>query len=495
MPTTKYRGENLMTFVSELDPQALWAHFDEILQIPRASKDEGRIRDYVLSVAERNGLEHEVDATGNVVVRKPGALGREDAGITILQSHMDMVQEKNSGVDHDFDVDPIETVVDGEYLKANGTTLGSDNGIGLAAMLAILEDTQLSHGPLEFLFTVDEETGLTGAAGLEPDMLHGRRLLNLDSEEEGEITIGCAGGADTHLHLPIRDEAAPDDASTITIRLTGMKGGHSGVDIHLQRANAIKLLARALYAASLDVPFRVASLDGGNAHNAIPREATATVVVPGGAEAGGRFRASLEAAIALIQAEYGPVDPGMTYEIGSADSPATVWDSASGETALALLATLPHGVMSMSYDIPGLVETSTNLAVARRVGDVLDIQLSNRSSVDSALVAIRQRIRAAASLVGAAVEEKDGYPGWQPDVSSALLAIVKDVYAQTIREPEIGAIHAGLECGIIGEKIPGMDMVSFGPQIEFPHSPDERVKIDTVGSFYSTLCALLERLD
>ncbi len=205
-----------MTFVSELDPQALWAHFDEILQIPRASKDEGRIREYVLSVAERNGLEHEVDGTGNVVIRKPGAGGREDGGITILQSHMDMVQEKNSGVDHDFDTDPIEAVVDGEYLKANGTTLGSDNGIGLAAMLAILEDSQLSHGPLELLFTVDEETGLTGAAGLEPDMLRGRRLLNLDSEEEGEITIGCAGGADTHLHLPIREIcrlagcAAPD---------------------------------------------------------------------------------------------------------------------------------------------------------------------------------------------------------------------------------------------------------------------------------------------
>jgi dipeptidase D len=494
MPTTKYRGENLMTFVSELDPQALWAHFDEILQIPRASKDEGRIREYVLSVAERNGLEHEVDGTGNVVIRKPGAGGREDGGITILQSHMDMVQEKNSGVDHDFDTDPIEAVVDGEYLKANGTTLGSDNGIGLAAMLAILEDSQLSHGPLELLFTVDEETGLTGAAGLEPDMLRGRRLLNLDSEEEGEITIGCAGGADTHLHLPIREEAAPEGSAAVAIRLTGMKGGHSGVDIHLQRANAIKLLARALYAASLDVPLRIASFEGGNAHNAIPREADATVVIPGGDEAGSRFRSSLESALTSIQAEYKPVDPGTTYEISPAPAVATAWDSASSGTALALLATLPHGVMSMSYDIPGLVETSTNLAVARRVGDELDIQLSNRSSVDSALVAIRQRIRAAASLVGAAVEEKDGYPGWQPDVSSALLAIVREIYAETIGEPKIGAIHAGLECGIIGEKIPGMDMISFGPQIEFPHSPDERVKIDTGTRFYSTLCAVLEQL-
>ena len=480
-----------MSFISEWEPRALWAHFDEILKIPRASKDEGRIREYVLGVAERNGLEAKVDGSGNVVVHKPGSPGHENAAATILQSHLDMVQEKNSDVEHDFETDAITPVKDGAYLKADGTTLGSDNGIGVAAMLALMEDQEAEHGPLEFLFTVDEETGLTGAAGLGDDMLAGRRLLNLDSEEEGIITIGCAGGGDTHLRLPMAEEPAEGPAVHIVIQ--GLKGGHSGVDIHLQRANAIKELSRALYAAWLEEPFRVADLSGGNAHNAIPREASATVVLKGEEEVA-RFRGRLEEELDIIVHESSTVDPGMTFEVTEVSTPPTVWDDVTTRRGLALLTTLPHGVMRMSPDIPGLVETSTNLAVAARRNGDLDILLSSRSSVESALRALRRRIRSAGSLAGADAEEEDAYPGWEPDVSSRLLGVVKEVYAEHLGEPEVGAIHAGLECGIIGEKYDGMDMVSFGPQIEFPHSPDERVKIDTVQSFYVVLRALLERL-
>ncbi len=480
-----------MSFISEWEPHALWAHFDEILKIPRASKDEGQIRQYVLGVAERNGLEAKVDGSGNVVVRKPGSPGHENAAATILQSHLDMVQEKNSDVEHDFETDAIAPVKDGAYLKADGTTLGSDNGIGVAAMLALMEDQEAEHGPLEFLFTVDEETGLTGAAGLGDDMLAGRQLLNLDSEEEGIITIGCAGGGDTHLQLPMAEERA--EGSAVHIVIQGLKGGHSGVDIHLQRANAIKVLSRALYAAWLEEPFRVADLSGGNAHNAIPREASATVVLKGEKEVA-RFRGRLEEELDTIVHESSTVDPGMTFEVTEVSTPPTVWDEVTTRRGLALLTTLPHGVVRMSPDIPGLVETSTNLAVAARRNGDLDILLSSRSSVESALRALRQRIRSAGSLAGAEAEEEDAYPGWEPDVGSRLLGVVKEVYAEHLGEPEVGAIHAGLECGIIGEKYDGMDMVSFGPQIEFPHSPDERVKIDSVQSFYVVLRALLERL-
>ncbi len=483
-----------MTFVSELEPQSLWAHFDQILTIPRPSKDEAKAREYVIAVAERNGLEYEVDAAGNTVVRKPGAGGRENVPATILQSHLDMVQEKNSGVAFDFATDAIEAVREDGYLTANGTTLGSDNGIGVAAMLAILEEDRLAHGPLELLFTVDEETGLTGAASLEPHMLTGRRLLNLDSEEEGVITIGCAGGADVHLHLPVKVEAVPAGATALTVRMTGLKGGHSGVDIHLQRANAIKTLARALYAVSLEESFRLASFQGGNAHNAIPREASATVVLEDGGSAD-RLGELLAAQGDAIAAEFQPIDPGASLEVFPSEEVGSAMDAASTATTLGLLNALPHGVMSMSYDIPGLVETSTNLAVVTPNGGELDILLSSRSSVDSALTALNQRIRAAASLVGAGVDEGGGYPGWQPDVSSPLLGTVKEVYTEILGEPEVGAVHAGLECGIIGEKIEGMDMVSFGPQIEFPHSPDERVEVDSVAKFYRVLCSVLERLE
>jgi dipeptidase D len=482
-----------MTFVAELEPKSLWNHFDEILKIPRASKDEGQIRDHIIAMAERNELKYKVDAAGNVVVNKPGTAGHEKAPITILQAHLDMVQEKNSDIDFDFAKDAIQPVRDGDYVKANGTTLGSDNGIGVAAMLAVMDATDFDHGPLELLFTVDEETGLTGAGGLADDMLQGRQLINGDSEEEGVLTIGCAGGADSHLSLSLGTTAAPANAAAVELHMSGLKGGHSGIDIHLQRGNASQLVARALFAASLEHSFQLAALNGGNAHNAIPRESRATVVLP--SDAVDALRKTLHAEFEALRAEYRPAEPAMELSVEDTEMPAQVWDADTTARVLNLVNSLPHGVAAMSYEIPGLVETSTNLAVVGEADGVFKIWMSSRSSVGSSLEALRRRIRSIALLAGAEVKEDGGYPGWKPDINSKMLAVVKKVHEElTGKTPEVGAVHAGLECGIIGEKYAGMDMISFGPQIEFPHSPDERVKVDTVQTFYDLLKKTLERL-
>jgi dipeptidase D len=482
-----------MSFVENLEPKVLWKHFDEILKIPRGSKQEEKIRDYVIRQAERNGLSYKVDAVGNVVVRKPATPGHESASITVLQSHLDMVNEKNSDVDHDFDKDPIVPQLDGDYLKASGTTLGSDNGIGVAAMLAIMDARDIVHGPLELLFTVDEETGLTGASSLASDMLEGRQLINLDTEEEGALYVGCAGGADSTLTLALTSVAAPAGHVALELKLSGLKGGHSGVDIHLQRGNATKLLVRALYAASLQTPFHLADLRGGNKHNAIPREAFATITVAQADK--DAFVSALNAEVGAIQEEFRPADPDIQLEVSEASGLDRVWDADTSATVLRLITALPHGVMSMSYEIPDLVETSTNLATVAVKDGKLVIGMSSRSSVATALKALRQRIRAIASLAGAEVEEGSGYPGWKPNLDSHVLHVTKEVHKKVLgKEPAIKAIHAGLECGIIGEKFPGMDMVSLGPQIEFPHSPDERVKIKSVADFYKLLLATLEEL-
>ncbi|MDH3457772.1 MAG: aminoacyl-histidine dipeptidase [Gemmatimonadota bacterium] len=482
-----------MTFVADLAPQNLWKHFDHILTIPRGSKDEERMRAYVIDVAERSGVPYKIDETGNVVARKPATPGHESAPVTILQSHLDMVNEKNSDVDHDFSKDPIIPRQDGAYLTASGTTLGSDNGIGVAAMLAVMEAKDLVHGPLELLFTVDEETGLTGAASLDGSLLEGRRLLNLDSEEEEMVYVGCAGGADSTITLPLMSCPIPSGTIALDIRLHGLKGGHSGVDIHLQRGNAVKLLARALNALSFHMSFHLSAISGGNKHNAIPREAFATVVLPGGVKA--QLTAELEQEMAAIHEEFRAAEPGLTLEVKEGKPPHDVWDDTTTEKVLHLLTALPHGVLAMSYDIPDLVETSTNLATVVMSNGSLVVGMSSRSSVESALRATRLSIRAIATLAGARVEEGNGYPGWKPNLQSELLAVLKRVHERKLgHTPEIKAIHAGLECGIIGEKVPGMDMISFGPQIEFPHSPDERVKIDSVASFYELLAMTLEEL-
>jgi dipeptidase D len=482
-----------MSFVASLEPQALWHHFDRILGIPRGSKEEDRIRDYVLEVAEARGLEHRRDAAGNVVVIKPGSAGRESDAPTVLQAHLDMVNEKNADVTHDFSRDPIRPRQDGAWLTATGTTLGADNGIGVAALLALAEADDLEHGPLELLFTIDEETGLTGAMQLDGSLLRGRRLINLDSEEEDAICVGCAGGGQSTLLLPLSFGEPDAGSSALALTLKGLKGGHSGIDIRLQRGNAIKLLARLLHAAAHAVPLRIAALHGGNKHNAIPREAGAVVLVDDAALES--FRAAVSDELDAIRLEYAVADPGIELEFADAALPERAWDAESGMLALYLLEALPHGVIAMSQDIPGLVETSTSLATARVEGDALELVCSTRSSIDRALDAVRRRIHAIATLAGAAVEEKDAYPGWKPDLASPLLAVVKAVHRDVRgQEPQIEAVHAGLECGIIGEKVPGTDMVSMGPQIENPHSPDERVRIDSVGRFWQVLTGTLQQL-
>jgi dipeptidase D len=482
-----------MTFVSDFEPKALWAHFDEILTIPRGSKEEDKIRAYVVRVAEEAGLEYKVDAIGNVVVKKAATAGKEGAAPTMLQSHLDMVNEKNSDVDFDFSTDALKPVMDGEYLTAEGTTLGADNGIGVAAMLAIMEASDLVHGPMEFLFTIDEETGLTGAGNLDQALLSAKQLLNLDTEEEGALCVGCAGGADTDLTLTLETLPGPSKATAHKVKLFGLNGGHSGIDIKLQRGNAIQILARMIHAVSHGTPGFLAGIQGGDKHNAIPREAWATFVIP--EDQSGELLLQMGKFFEEIKAEYQAVEPDMEMAIEEVDLPAQVWSTDATWRVLRFLAALPHGVVRMSNDIEGLVETSTNLAAVKTEGRVLHVLMSSRSSSATALRWLRRKIRAIAFLAGAEVDEHDGYPGWMPDLDSRLLKVMKGVHTRVMGyDPHVEAVHAGLECGIIGEMMPGMDMISFGPQIEFPHSPAERVKVDTVGRFYDLLTETLEEL-
>jgi len=478
-----------MTFVSDLKPRELWQHFDQILTIPRGSKNEAAIRKYVISIADKNGLSCRQDGAGNLVVLKPGAPGRETDPVLILQSHLDMVNEKNADVNHDFDKDPIRPHREGDFVKATGTTLGADNGIGVATQLAVLESPDIVHGPLELLFTVDEETGLTGAAALEPGFLKGTRMLNLDTEEEGAIYVGCAGGAGVDLLLILDWEPPGSERLTFQVHLAGLKGGHSGVDIHRQRGNAIKILARAL--AALQTPFRLAGIRGGNMRNAIPREATARVTIPRLQEPA--FREQLNLTLAETAAEVRVADPEMNWDFNQVETPDVVLTATSSETAIDLLNALPHGVTTMSYEIPELVETSGNVATAQMRDGRLEIHVSNRSSVASALQALCEQVTSIGRLAGASVTTGEAYPGWQPNLDSELLRIAQRVYQKIRNEAaRVKAVHGGLECGLIGETFPGMDMVSIGPQIEFPHSPDECVKIDSVAEFWEILVAILE---
>lgn len=481
------------TFVSELLPADVWSHFDALLRIPRGSGCEDAARAHVLGVAERRGLETLVDEAGNLLVRKPAKVGRETAPGVVLQAHLDMVQEKNADVAHDFASDPIRPVLDGDWLSADGTTLGADNGLGVAAMLALIEDRNVAHGPLELLFTVDEETGLTGASALSGALLEGRLLVNLDSEEEGTVTIGCAGGGDSSLYLPIERTVA-SGGTAIGVSVSGLKGGHSGVDIHLQRGNAIRVLTRAIQAAVDTTSARVVTLSGGNARNAIPREASAVLHLTDPSDEAA-CASALEVSFGVDARELARSDPGLRWRIEAAEPAGSVWDGASTRCALDLLNALPHGVMAMSLDLPGLVETSVNLAVVRSEAGRLFVRVHSRSSMVGSLEALRRRIRSIGELAGAEIREGAAYPAWQPDVDSPLLALFRSTYEHVVGEPpEVAAMHAGLECGIIGEEYADMDMVSFGPQIEFPHSPDERIRVGSVAPFYEVLCRTLERV-
>ena len=480
--------------LSSLQPKELWKHFDKILSIPHCSGNEEQLAEYLLAYAKNQKLQAEKDSNGNVVIHVPATPGHENAPVVVLQGHMDMVGEKNSDIDHDFFKDPISVELNGEWVTAKGTTLGADNGIGLAAALALVESEGVVHGPLELLFTVDEEVGLTGAGKLEPGFLEGKMMLNLDSEELGAVYIGCSGGGDSTITLPVETVDAPAGTKGFVLKVSGLKGGHSGIDIHENRGNAIKILTRVLLEALKTQPCHLAGLRGGSKRNAIPREAEAELMVlETGVE---EFAEIIGGETAKIKEELGSLESDLAVVIQPAEQPFNkVLDTKSQETVLVLIRDLPHGVEAMSKDIEGLVETSNNVATVSTGGDGFVIGTSTRSSIAEDLQKLRDKIRSISEAAGAAVEENIPYPGWKPNLESELLSTVKLVHKKEFgKEPDLKAIHAGLECGIIGEKFPGMDMISIGPWIEHPHSPGERVNFPSVETFWKLLTAVLAEL-
>ncbi|MHC1707944.1 MAG: aminoacyl-histidine dipeptidase [Bacteroidales bacterium] len=478
--------------ILSLHPRRIWNYFYEICQIPRPSKKEQKIIDYLVTFGKKFNLETHVDELGNVLIRKNATPGKENLKTVILQNHMDMVCEKNSGTVHDFDKDPIIPKIEGQWVKATGTTLGADNGIGIAAALAILEAKEFIHGPLECLFTVDEETGLTGAFGLKEDFLKGKILLNLDSEDEGEIFIGCAGGKDSVIKLPVSREPLPADFSAFKIEVSGLQGGHSGDDIHKGRGNSNKILNRLLWNLEQIMDIRISHFEGGNLRNAIAREAFAEIAVP--ASHAGELMQKANPCINEMKAELQHTDNGLSITITPSEKPQKVLSRNSQSQLLWSLYACPHGVIAMSPVIAGLVETSTNLASVRMKEDHILITTSQRSSIESAKHDIANMVANTFRLAGATVEHGDGYPGWTPNPNSEILEISRKAYLKLFStEPQVKAIHAGLECGLIGEKYPGMDMVSFGPTIKGAHSPDERIEIITVQKFWDLLLEVLRK--
>ena len=482
-----------MSSIKNLKPKSLWYYFDEISKIPRCSKHEEKIRKYLIDFAKQHNLKSKTDKAGNVVILKNASPGMDGKPTVILQSHMDMVCEKNSDVDHDFSKDPISFNLKDDVLTASGTTLGADDGIGVATTLAILEDESLKHGGIEALFTVDEETGLTGAFALESNMLTGKMMINIDSEDFGIITVGCAGGGESKIKLPLKTKSINEDLDFLLIKLSGLRGGHSGVDAHEHRGNAIKILSRLLWKVSQNYIFYLADFKGGDKHNAIPREAYAKVAI--NKKNKNNFISDFRKICEDIREEVKPIDPNLKVDFESIEKFNVVLVDESKKSFLNLIHGLPNGVDKMSYDIQGLVETSTNLATVVFDEKYAMIGMSSRSSIMSALQDFRDRIRAVASLSGAEVIEDTPYPGWKPNLDSKLLDLSKKVFKDIFNEePGVEAIHAGLECGIIGEKFQGMDMISIGPTIKYPHSPEEQVHVSTVDKFYNFVLEILKRV-
>jgi dipeptidase D len=474
-----------------LQPERLWHYFLEVCRIPHPSKKEERLAGWLLAFAKEHELEGLHDEAGNVLIRKPAMAGYENRKPVILQSHLDMVCEKNSDTVHDFDNDPIRPRIDGDWVKATGTTLGADDGIGIAAALAILESKEIPHGPIEALFTVDEETGLTGAFGLKPDLLRGRILLNLDSEDEGQIFIGCAGGRDTTGTIPLETIPIPANAIAFKASVTGLKGGHSGDDINKGLGNAVKLLNRFLWNAAADFRARIASMDAGNLRNAIAREGFAVFVVPKGKAS--KLEKYAVKYLASIREEYKATEPGLKFALERCDLPGAVLKPVLQKRLLNALYACPHGVIAMSQEIANFVETSTNLASVKMKEGKIQITTSQRSSVESAKKDITDMVASVLKLAGAGVEHSSGYPGWKPDPSSEILRITVDSYRRLFsEEPQVLAIHAGLECGLVGAIYPGMDMVSFGPTIKGAHSPDERLHIPSAVKFWDLTLDVLK---
>lgn len=481
--------------IKDLQPSAIWGYFYDITQIPRPSKKEERILAYLLDFAKQHNLEAKQDKAGNILITKPATEGKEDVATVILQSHVDMVCEKNSGVTFDFENDPIETIIDGDWVKANGTTLGADNGIGVAAQLAVLADDSISHGKIEALFTVDEETGLTGAYALSKDFLTGNMLINLDTEEEGEIYIGCAGGKGTRAYFKYKEKEAPKKYFWFNVTVKGLRGGHSGSDIDKGFGNANKILTRFLHTLTRKKYGMILSeIGGGNLHNAIPREASAIFGVKDKYKED--IRVKLNMFLAKVQEEYKHTEPLLDIHLESVQIPSRVINKRTAEKLILALLACPHGVIGMSHDIEGLVETSTNLASVKMLPDhQIEVGSSQRSSVESQKEYVLNMVSSVFELAGAKITHSEGYPGWQPNIDSALLKLAENEYKSLYnKEAKVKAIHAGLECGLFLEKYPQLDMISIGPDMTDVHSPDEKMKISSVGKFWDYLVKILEAI-
>ncbi|MDX9909242.1 MAG: aminoacyl-histidine dipeptidase [Mariniphaga sp.] len=484
-----------MNKLEHLKPQPLFNYFEQICQIPRPSKKEEKIRKFLLDFAKEHKLTAKTDKAGNVLIYKPAHPGRENRPVVILQTHMDMVCEKNSNKIFDFDNDPIEPIIADGWVKANGTTLGADCGIGIAAQMAVLTSDKIKHGPLECLITVDEETGLTGAKALEPGFMTGSVLLNLDSEDEGEIFIGCAGGIDTVAVLHYEKEPVPKSHAAMEISVSGLLGGHSGDDIHKNRGNAIKILNRFLLRAFNDFSARLADFNGGNLRNAIAREARAVIVFPEKEKSNliNRFN-NFEK---QVKFEFEHNEPNLKLSAEDAELPGFLIDFKTQNKLLNAISASPHGVLEMSTRMEGMVETSTNLASVKfEANNTILITTSQRSELESRKYAAAEMVRSVFELAGAAVTHSDGYPGWAPNPDSNILKTTVSSYKKLFgKEPVVRSIHAGLECGLFLEKYPNLDMVSFGPTIKGAHSPDERLNIETTEKFWKHLLDVLENIE
>lgn len=480
--------------IKELNPKLIWKYFDEITKIPRPSKKEDKIIKYLLDFAKEFNLDAEKDKSGNVIIRKSATKGKENVSSVVLQSHSDMVCEINADTEHDFDNDPIDTYVDGNWVKAKGTTLGGDDGIGIAASLAVLSSDNINHGPIEALFTADEETGMTGAFGLQKGFIKSKILVNLDSEDEGELFIGCAGGMDTVAVFEYKKKKCPKKHIGVKISVIGLKGGHSGDEIDKELGNSNKILNRILFRGSKKYGLRLSLFDGGNLRNAIPREAFAELVVPEKKYI--EFESFVNNISEKIKNEFSVSEPDMKIEIIKIEQPKYVINKKVQKKFFHSIYACLHGVYAMSLDMPGLVESSTNLASVKFKDDnKIYIETSQRSSIESAKYDVAQTVASVFKLAGAKVKHGQGYPGWKPNINSEILKITESSYNKLFgQKPVVRAIHAGLECGLFLEKYPDFDMISFGPTIKGAHSPDERMDIETVKKFWDLLIDVLENI-
>lgn len=479
--------------VKNLEPQELWNNFAALNAVPRASKKEERVIAFMVKYGQSLGLETVQDSIGNVVIKKPASAGMENRETVIIQSHLDMVHQKNGDTQFDFDTQGIEMFIDGDWVRAKGTTLGADNGIGVATIMALLASKEIAHPAIEALFTIDEETGMTGAKQLDPANLSGKILLNLDTEEDDELTIGCAGGIDTNSIYHYKQHPVPQGHVAYLVTIKGLTGGHSGMDIHKGRGNANKLMNRLLYDAIKTVDLQLCTLDGGSLRNAIPRESKAVIAVPAAQEQ--TFLDSVADFTQGIKTEYHTIEPGLTITTATTERPDHGMEKADLIRLINAIYALPNGVFRMSPDIKDLVEASSNLARVIVKGGEFITQSLQRSSVESTKTDVANAVGAALENMGCDVSRDGDYPGWQPNADSAVLKLMTGLYKSVFNEePNVNACHAGLECGILGSHLPGMDMISFGPTIHGAHSPDECVKISSVQKFWAYLLKVLQEI-